>query len=512
MRLFSGSTFFWTGSVALTLLVTGCASESPAPPAGETAAVAPVEAEAQPGQPAMADNEPAAAAESATTTTSEAAKPTPAATAATASTPAASAVTAETPKVEPAKQEDQAAKKEDKPASEKPAEEKKPVAKTKGGKVLLGSPELTAGIPGKGPLTLKQIEAWLADESNHQPLDFELPLGLSAGAGQVKGVDENPLTLAKIELGRQLYFDPRLSADTGISCASCHHPDEGYTRHTRFGVGINKLEGNRNSPVSYNRILSDLQFWDGRAASLEEQALGPIANPIEMGSSHDACVECLKGIPGYKLQFEKIFGELTAEAVGQALATFERVIVTGPSPFDYNEQLRPYANVDLESLKEDDPEAYAEYEKYKALTEKHPMSESAKRGRELFFGQKGGCTACHVGPNLTDEKYHNLGVGMGAESPDLGRFVVTEDEKDRGAFKTPTIRNVALTAPYMHDGSQKTLKEVVEWYDKGGHPNPHLSDKIKKLDLTEQEQKDLVEFMKACTGEFPKVETARLPE
>jgi cytochrome c peroxidase len=231
-----------------------------------------------------------------------------------------------------------------------------------------------------------------------------------------------------------------------------------------------------------------------------------------MGSSHDACVECLNSIPGYKLQFEKIFGELTAEAVGKALATFERVIVTGPSPFDYNEQLRPYAAVDLETLKEDDPEAYADYEKYLALAEKHPMSESAKRGRELFFGQKAGCTACHVGPNLTDEKYHNIGVGMDAESPDLGRFVVTEDDKDRGAFKTPTIRNVALSAPYMHDGSQKTLEEVVEWYNKGGHPNPHLSDKIKKLDLNEQEKKDLVEFMKACTGEFPKVETARLPE
>jgi cytochrome c peroxidase len=140
------------------------------------------------------------------------------------------------------------------------------------------------------------------------------------------------------------------------------------------------------------------------------------------------------------------------------------------------------------------------------------MNDSAKRGRELFFGQKAGCTACHVGPNLSDEKFHNIGVGMDSESPDLGRFTVTQDEKDRGAFKTPTIRNVALSAPYMHDGSQKTLEEVVEWYNKGGHPNPNLSDKIKKLDLNEQEKKDLVEFMKACTGVFPKVETGRLPE
>jgi cytochrome c peroxidase len=148
----------------------------------------------------------------------------------------------------------------------------------------------------------------------------------------------------------------------------------------------------------------------------------------------------------------------------------------------------------------------------KKAADEHPMSESAQRGMEIFFSQKGGCTACHVGPNLTDEKYHNLGVGMDAAEPDLGRFVVSGEEKDRGAFKTPTIRNVALTAPYMHDGSQQTLEAVVEWYDKGGHPNPYLADGIRKLELTPQDEKDLVEFMKACTGEFPQVETGRLPQ
>src|SRR5690606_32279581 len=142
----------------------------------------------------------------------------------------------------------------------------------------------------------------------------------------------------------------------------------------------------------------------------------------------------------------------------------------------------------------------------------HPLDESAKRGGELFFSEKAGCTQCHVGANYTDEKYHNLGVGMEAEEPDVGRFSETKDEKDTGAFKTPTIRNVAQTAPYMHDGSQKTLEEVVEWYDKGGHPNPHLSDKIKKLNLTDQEKQDLVAFMKALTGPLPKVEKLRLPD
>jgi cytochrome c peroxidase len=380
--------------------------------------------------------------------------------------------------------------------------------------VVLGEGDLTSGIPGDGPLTIAEIQAWLDDPRNHEPLDFALPMGLNAAvADQIKGVADNPLTRAKIELGRQLYFDPRLSADRTISCASCHHPDEGFGRHTQFGEGITGLKGNRNSPISYNRILSDAQFWDGRAGSLEEQALGPIQNPIEMGYTHEACIECLKGVEGYRLQFEKIFGEpINILNVGKAIATFERALVTGPAPFDYGEQLRAFAALDLEELEEDDPETYALYQEAQAAADAHPMSESAQRGRELFFGQKAGCTACHVGPNLSDEKYHNLGVGMSAENPDLGRFVVTGDEKDKGAFKTPTIRNVEQSAPYMHDGSQKTLEEVVEWYAKGGHPNPHLSEKVKKLDLTDQDKKDLVEFMKACTGAFPDVETGRLPE
>jgi cytochrome c peroxidase len=158
----------------------------------------------------------------------------------------------------------------------------------------------------------------------------------------------------------------------------------------------------------------------------------------------------------------------------------------------------------------DDEDLAAKYAAAKAGAEAHPMSDSAKRGRDLFFG-KANCTACHVGANLADEKYHNLGVGMDKDEPDLGRFVVTKDEKDKGAFKTPTIRNVAHSGPYMHDGSQATLEEVVEWYDKGGHPSPRLSEKIKPLGLTPQEKADLVEFMKACTSDTPPVESGRLP-
>lgn len=387
--------------------------------------------------------------------------------------------------------------------------------------VELPDDALTAGIPGDGALTLDDVRAWLAKPENHEPLDIQLPLGLDAGQTAIKGVDANPLTRAKIELGRQLFFDKRLSADGTVSCADCHHPAEGFTKHTRFGVGIRGQEGGRNSPVSYNRILSDKQFWDGRAASLEEQAKGPIENPIEMGNTHEAAVKTVAGIEGYRVQFARVFGDVrrgnfvNIDNIAKAIASFERVIVTGASPFDYQERVRSFQAAlgdDLETLEEDDPDLFATYQQYLSAAQAHPMSESARRGREVFFSDRGRCTTCHVGPNLTDELYHNLGVGMDAEDPDLGRYVVTNVEADKGAFKTPTIRNVEWTAPYMHDGSQKTLEEVVEWYDRGGHPNAHLSEKVVPLKLTAQEKADLVEFMRACTGPFPKVETARLPE
>ena len=377
-------------------------------------------------------------------------------------------------------------------------------------KVQLGDPSLTAGVPGTGPITLAQIDEWLSDHKNFRLLDPVLPLGLSQGAGQITGLDANPLTRAKIELGRQLYFDTRLSVDSTVSCASCHDPSMGYSAHTKTGVGIRSQAGGRNSPVSFNRILSGKQFWDGRVDSLEAQAVGPIQNPIEMGFTHEGVVKRLSENPVYKKQFDAIFGELTIDRVGQAIAAFERALVTEPSPYDYYEQLLPFTKMDAEDIADDD-ELAAKYRAAKAAAEAQPLSASATLGRDLFFG-KANCTACHVGANLADEKYHNLGVGMDKAEPDLGRYGVTKEEADRGAFKTPTVRNAALTAPYMHDGSVATLEEVVEWYDKGGHPNPTLSDKIKPLKLTAEEKGALVEFMKACTSPTPPVETARLPE
>ena len=380
--------------------------------------------------------------------------------------------------------------------------------------VVLGDPTLTAGVPGVGLLTPQALDAWLQDPANHRTLKVQLPAGLDAAEANIYIPENNPMTRAKIELGRQLYFDERLSSDNTISCASCHDPLQGYGAETAFGIGVRGQQGGRNSPISYNRILSKGQFWDGRAGSLEEQAVGPVANPIEMGNTHAACVETLKKIPGYKKQFDTIFDDgVTIDNVGRAIATFERANVTGPAPSDAYEAVQKFEKVfadDLEYLDEE-PELKARYMKLKQAATDSPMSESAQRGMALFAG-KANCAACHAGANFTDEQYHNLGVGMTAEKPDLGRYAVTKDKKDWGAFKTPTLRNVVMSPPYMHDGSQKTLEEVVDWYDKGGHKNAGLSDKMKVLNLTSQEKADLVAYMvEGLTGDFPVVNQGRLP-
>lgn len=380
--------------------------------------------------------------------------------------------------------------------------------------VVLGDPALTAGVPGVGLLTAKALDVWLNDPANHQALKVLLPAGLDAAQANIYIPENNPMTRAKIELGRQLYFDERLSSDNTISCASCHDPMQGYGAETAFGIGVRGQEGGRNSPISYNRILSKGQFWDGRAGSLEAQAVGPVGNPIEMGNTHDACVDTLKKIPGYKKQFDVIFKDgVTIDNVGMAIATFERAIVTGPTPSDAYAAVVKFEKVfadDLEYLDEE-PELKAKYTVLKKAAAESPMSQSAQRGMVLFSG-KANCTACHAGANFTDEQYHNLGVGMAADKPDLGRYEVTKEEKDRGAFKTPTLRNVAMSPPYMHDGSQQTLEEVVDWYDKGGHKNSGLSDKMKVLNLTDQEKADLVAYMvEGLAGDFPVVNQGRLP-
>jgi len=302
---------------------------------------------------------------------------------------------------------------------------------------------------------------------------FKVPLGLI----DPEVPPDNPMSLAKIELGRQLYFDERLSVDDTVSCATCHDPQKGFSDNEKVSTGIQGKKGNRNAPTSLNAALTDLQFWDGRAPSLEEQAKGPIVNPVEMGMpSLDAVVEKLKKIPEYQKSFKDVFeGGITADNMARAIAAYERTLLAGDSPFD----------------------------RYFYGKEENAISPSAKRGLEVFR-EKGRCVTCHeILPSFalfTDNKFHNVGVGMDQPNPDLGRYLVTQEDKDIGAFRTPNLRNISLTAPYMHDGSESTLESVVELYDRGGVPNRHLDGGIRPLNLTEQEKKDLVEFMKTLTS------------
>ncbi|HYD49033.1 MAG TPA: cytochrome c peroxidase [Terriglobales bacterium] len=300
-----------------------------------------------------------------------------------------------------------------------------------------------------------------------------LPLGLQAGAAYIP--DDNPLSAAKIELGKMLYFDARLSKDSTVSCASCHNPFHGFADPARTSKGVRGAIGGRNSPTVINRLFSDVQFWDGRSEDLEAQAHGPLTNPVEMKmGSHDDVVGVCKAVPGYKPLFVKAFGsdEITMTRIAQAIAAYERTVVAGNSPFD----------------------------RYSA-GDKDAMSASAVRGMATF-NEKGNCRVCHAGFNFTDESYHNIGVGMDKAKPDPGRHDQTKKPEDLGAFKTPTLRNIAQTAPYMHDGSETTLRQVVELYNRGGVRNANLSKEIKPLNLTPAEIDDVVAFLEALTGEI----------
>jgi cytochrome c peroxidase len=294
---------------------------------------------------------------------------------------------------------------------------------------------------------------------------------------------DNPQTTAKIALGSQLYFDPRLSADNSISCATCHAPEMGWANHNKVDTGIGGQKGTRNSGTILDAAYMKFQFWDGRAQSLEEQALGPIHNPVEMGETLEHVVQKLNAIDGYRTQFKAVFGtDVTSDGIAKAIAAFERTVLSGPAPYD-----RFVAG------------------------DKTAMSQSAVRGMELFDG-KAGCDACHSQPLFSDQSFHNIGVGMDRPAPDIGRQAVTHDPQDRGKFKTPSLRNVALTWPYLHDGSAATLDDVIELYDRGGVPNPTLDVRIKPLGLTTEEQKDLVAFLQALTGTMPHIVRPKLPE
>jgi cytochrome c peroxidase len=301
----------------------------------------------------------------------------------------------------------------------------------------------------------------------------DMPPKAPAGLPPIAWPKDNPFTQAKADLGRLLYFDRRLSMDETVSCATCHDPKKGFTDGGAVSTGIRGQKGGRSAPTVINRVYSMAQFWDGRATSLEDQAKGPIANPIEMGMTHDAAVARIRGVAGYGPLFAKAFGtdDVDMDRIAKAIACFERTVMSGNAPYDRYQR-----------------------------GEKKAMSPAQVRGMNVFVN-KAKCDQCHEGANFTLNAYHNLGVGTDKPEPDVGRFAVSKDPRDWGAFKTPTLREIEHTGPYMHDGSLQTLEEVVEYYDKGGVKNKNLDPAIKPLHLTDQDKKDVVAFLKALSGE-----------
>lgn len=345
-----------------------------------------------------------------------------------------------------------------------------------------------------------------ASETNY------VPKGLPSDIWKSLIPPDNPLTPEKIALGEKLFFDKRLSLDRTVSCATCHDPAMGFADSNAVGIGIELKKGARNSPSITNAVFNELQFWDGRAPTLEEQAKLPLINPIEMGmKDHQAVVDRVKEIAEYRTEFERVFGRegITIDTIAKAIASFERVQLSGDAPFD-----RFIAG------------------------DQSAISESAKRGWELFNGQAR-CITCHTfnstAPFFSDFKFHNIGVAAKNQNfsqlarkaqqliaaqkdkerikdelalapgfSELGRYLVTGEQRDIGAFKTPMLRDIELTAPYMHNGSEKTLLDVIKFYDKGGELNPNLDGGMRPLKLTDQQMADLVEFLKTLTSDTNK--------
>ena len=299
---------------------------------------------------------------------------------------------------------------------------------------------------------------------------------------------DNKPTKARIHLGKMIYFDPRLSKNGNMSCATCHNPGLGWSDAVGTAVGHNGKILGRASPTVINTAYNSIQMWDGRIKTLEQQALGPIASPDEMNSNVEAVVKFLKAIPGYRKAFEKAYpGQpINAKTLGDAVASFERIVTVTNTPFD-------------KWVKGD----------------KKAMSPAAIRGFKLFVG-KARCDLCHMAPNFTDDGFHNIGIvsKVNKDGADMGRYNIKAVRINKGAFKTPTLRNIALHAPYFHDGSAKTLLQVVEHYNNGGEGAENLSPNMHKLHLTMAEMKDLVAFMNALTSKTePKLVTLpKLPQ
>ena len=285
----------------------------------------------------------------------------------------------------------------------------------------------------------------------------------------IPGVDDSALGQARAKLGRKLFFDPILSADRTVACASCHEPQLAFATHDVKPPGVGGHACARNAPTLFNRALGTAQFFDGRAASLEEQALQPIANPDEMGGDVDAIVARLAADPDYRALFAAA-GTAAPDrtTLALSLAQFVRRLVVADSPID----------------------------RFRAA--QGTLTATERRGLWIFES-KGHCWQCHAGPNFSDESFHDTGIGVKDGHPEPGRFAITHDEDDRGRFKTPTLRMVARTAPYMHDGSLATLADVVAFYKRGGNPNDHLDPRIVPLDLADDDVAALVALLEALS-------------
>jgi cytochrome c peroxidase len=297
--------------------------------------------------------------------------------------------------------------------------------------------------------------------------------------------EDNKPNAARIELGKKLYFDPRLSGDGNMSCATCHHPSLGWSDGLPTGKGVKSMVLGRASPTIINTGYNTIQMWDGRKKSLEDQAMGPMEATVEMNMDTAKLFIWLNGNEGYKALFAKAYPGLgiNADSVSKAIATYERTAaISNNSAFDR------WVKGDAKA-----------------------MTAQQVEGFKLFTG-KANCVTCHSAPNFTDNGFHNLGLASyGVAEPDMGRFSQKPVKSMRGAFKTPTLRDIDTSAPYMHDGSIKTLMESVEHYNKGGIVKQDISPELKELNLNQTEKEAIVAFMHALTSPFKAVSLPELP-
>ena len=297
---------------------------------------------------------------------------------------------------------------------------------------------------------------------------------------------DNKPTQERVQLGKMLFFDPRISRDQNMSCATCHNPSLGWSDGLAKGRGFKSNLLGRASPSIVNTAYNTIQMWDGRKKNLEDQAMGPLEAAVEMNTDFSQFFSWIKQNEGYVKAFEKAYpGQgITKETTAKAIASFERTIISNNSPFD--KWLKGNSTA---------------------------MTEQQVRGFDIFKDEnRGNCAVCHDAPNFTDNGMHNIGLAsFGNDNPDLGRFGQKPLRLMKGAFKTPTLRDIALSAPYFHDGSAATLMDVVEHYAKGGEVKTNLSPNLKEIKLTQQDKEDLVAFMQSLTSEHVAITFPLLP-